>query len=81
MEDLIGFVQRFMNQAASRPADRMELQVAVQNGRLLKTERGGTGSHHTQKKGLLQALSPFFGGGEESIRQITPLVLTRKLLW
>lgn len=34
-QDLIGFVQWFMNQATSRLADRKELQGAVQDKRLL----------------------------------------------
>lgn len=38
LEDLIGFIQQFMNRAASRPAYRKELQGALQSGRLLQPE-------------------------------------------
>ena len=34
-EDLIGFIQQFMNQAVSHLADRKKLQRPIQNGRLL----------------------------------------------
>lgn len=45
IEDLIGFLQQFINQAAPHLASREELQGAVQNGRLLKAETGvGQGS-------------------------------------
>ena len=41
-EDLIGFIQGFMNQAASQLADRKELQRAAEKERFLKVKTGGT---------------------------------------
>lgn len=39
-EDLVGFISWFMNQAASHPASRKELQGTTERERLLKPERG-----------------------------------------
>ena len=50
-----------MNQAASHLASRKVLQGVVQNGRFYRQEGLLQGSHK-QKKGLLQAGSPSFGG-------------------
>lgn len=35
LEDLIDFIQQYMNQAASLAANRKDLQGTIQNGRLL----------------------------------------------
>lgn len=44
-EDVIGFIELFMNWATSHLVSREELKVVVQNGRVLQIERG-------QKKGI-----------------------------
>ena len=70
VKDPIGFIQGFMNQAASHLASRNELQGAIQSRRLLQTEGA-----RTRKKWIA---SSFGGGMKGSIRGITSLLLIRK---
>lgn len=60
-----------MNQAASHPAGGRELQETTQNGRLLSAEGGGIWKE--------RITASAFGGRERSVRQMTSVVLTRKL--
>ena len=47
-EDLIGFIQKFMNQAASLVINRSSLE-AIQNGKFLKQKEGGITSYGQKK--------------------------------
>lgn len=72
-EDLIGFIQQFMNQTASHLTNRTRRSCTK-----WKAFIGGSGQERKflTKSGLFQARSPFFGDGR-GLWQITSLVLSR----
>ena len=62
LEDLIGFIKEFMNQAVSCLASTEMLQGVVQNGRFLQEGSGTRWLLANEKKALLQAKSPSLKG-------------------
>ena len=73
-EDLFGFIQQFMDQAASHLSREKALQWAVQSGRL-RRERG-QGSY-TSKNWIVCDKDTFLSRIVVSKEQITSLVLTK----
>ena len=61
-EDLIGFIQRFMNQAVSYLATRRTLQRAVQNGMFLLEEGWGNAAIRKRKVSIIFRPGHLFGG-------------------
>ena len=49
-QDLIAFIQQFMNWAVSHLADRKELCGAIQKGRLLLAEGAGQGCYASKEQ-------------------------------
>lgn len=77
-KDLAGFIQRFRNQAASILADRSSGEWYKMEG--FYRQKSPKGSSTRQKRWLVMARSHSFRGWQGSIRQMTYLVLIRRIL-